>query len=115
MICIFLVSPAGSVGTTLFASSLSTSFGSSATVTCNAQGGPNNTFEWTNNQGQVVSNSAVLQFPSINGSDGGVYTCTATNAAGSGSETATIIGNIIYVVTHKLFKAIYTCVYISFI
>ena len=60
-----------------------TSFGSSENLTCSAQGGPNNTFELTNNQGQVVSNSALLQLQSITGSDGGVYTCTATNAAGS--------------------------------
>ena len=58
-----------------------TSFGS---LICSAQGGPNNIFEWTNNQGQVVSNSALLQLQSITGSDDGVYTCTATNAVGSG-------------------------------
>ena len=69
-----------------------TSFGSSENLTCFAQGGPNNAFEWTNNQGQVVSNSALLQLQSITGSDGGVYTCTASNAAGSGSATVIVSG-----------------------
>ena len=73
---------------------INTSFGSSESLTCTAQGGPDNTFQWTL-QGQVVSNSFQLQFPSITGSDGGDYTCTVTNAAGSGSIIATITGNIV--------------------
>ena len=90
--CISIVSPAG--GTIINPpSSISTSFGSPVTLNCTAEGGPNNTFQWTS-QGQVVSDIFQLHFPSITGSDGGLYTCTATNAAGSGSATVTITGNI---------------------
>ena len=89
--CILIVSPAGSV--ILIATMISTSFGSSENLICIAQGGPDNTFQWTL-RGQVISNSSQLQLPSITGSDGGVYTCTVTNAAGSDSGTVTVTGNI---------------------
>ena len=90
---IFIVSPSGSVQLTPL--SISTSFGSSETLTCFAQGGPNNTFQWTNSQGQVISNSTQLEFSSITGSEGGFYICTVTNAAGSGNANTIITGNIV--------------------
>ena len=61
---------------------------------CFAHGDPNNTYEWTNNQGEVVSNSSQLHLPSITGSDAGDYACTVTNAAGLGNDTTTITGKI---------------------
>ena len=98
--CIFIVSPGGSVRITPL--DTTTSFESSENLNCLAQGGPNNTFEWTNSQGQVISNSTQLEFPSITGSDGGIYTCTVTNAAGSDNASTTITGNISYsYITHK--------------
>ena len=85
---------------------ISTSFGSPVTLNCTAEGGPNNTFQWTL-QGQVVSDVSQLQFPSITGSDGGLYTCTVTNAAGSGSATTTITGNI---AMYSLICLLYLCI-----
>ena len=71
-----------------------TNFGSNVSRTCSAEGGPNNTFEWTNDQG-VVSNSSQLQLTSITASDAGTYTCTVTNAAGSSNASATVFGKIV--------------------
>ena len=106
------MSPAG--GVLLFPSDdISTSFGSSETLICGAQGGPNNTFEWTNSQGQVISNSTQLEFPSITGSDGGLYTCTVTNAAGSDNVNTTITGKMFSDFSHSHTSTVYT--QISFI
>ena len=73
--CIFLVSPAGSIS--IVPNAISTSFGLSERLDCMDQGGPNNTFQWTL-QGQVISNISHLHFPFITGSDGGQYTCRVT-------------------------------------
>ena len=68
-----------------------TSFNSTETITCLAQGGPNNMFEWSK-QGVIVSNSDVLVLTMITGSDGGLYVCTVTNDAGSDTATTRVIG-----------------------
>ena len=62
-------------------------------VTCSAQGGPDNMFEWRI-QGieEVVTNEAVLEFPMIQGTDGAVYECTVANAAGNETRNVTITG-----------------------
>ena len=87
---ISVVSPAGSVFISPFGSVL-TNFNSTTSLTCNAQGGPNNMFVWRR-QGMIVSNSSVLELTMITGSDGGVYECTVTNDAGSDMNSATVIG-----------------------
>ena len=68
-----------------------TNFNSTVTLTCTAQGGPNNMFEWRK-QGVVVSNNSVLELAMITGSDGGTYQCAVTNDAGSGTVSATLTG-----------------------
>ena len=68
-----------------------TSFNSTETITCLAEGGPNNMFEWSK-QGVIVSNSNVLELTMITGSDGGLYVCTVTNDAGYGTATTSVTG-----------------------
>ena len=60
-------------------------------VTCTAEGGPNNMFEWRR-QGMVISNSSVLEIPMITGSDRGAYECTVTNDAGTDTANTTVTG-----------------------
>ena len=91
LICIFIVSPAGSISVTPEISG-TTSFGSSESLCCSADGGPDNTFNWTVNGGPVISNSPELQLTFITGSDAGVYTCTVANDAGSDNVSTTITG-----------------------
>ena len=68
-----------------------TNFNSTVRLLCGAQGGPNNMFEWSR-LGVIVSNSDVLELAMIIGSDGGVYQCTVTNDAGSGTANTSVIG-----------------------
>ena len=68
-----------------------TNFNSTVSLLCGAQGGPNNMFEWSR-LGVIVSNSDVLELTMITGSDGGVYQCTVTNDAGSGTANTSVIG-----------------------
>jgi len=88
----FVVSPSGTI--IIFPASFNTNFGSSQSLTCSAGGGPNNIFEWQR-QGVIVSNNSILEFQSITGSDGGLYQCIATNAAGSDSQTILITGTYV--------------------
>ena len=68
-----------------------TNFNSTENITCLADGGPNNMFEWRK-QGVIVSNRDVLQLTMIIGSDDGTYQCTVTNDAGSDTASTIVIG-----------------------
>ena len=50
--------------------------------------------EWKK-QGVVISNDPVLSIPMVTGSDGGLYQCTVSNAAGSDNATTTVISMFI--------------------
>ena len=68
--------------------------GDSATLSCSALGGPRNTISWLRpHSSQQLSSEASLVVAVSGGGDGGVYTCSVTNDAGSGSADATINGN----------------------
>ena len=64
--------------------------GDSVNLTCLAQGGPGNTFQWTLNKATLLNQSGDnLILPFINATEnGGYYTCIVSNAAGSGSATS---------------------------
>ena len=55
-------------------------------LNCSGLGGPGNTYQWST--GHITP---TLELIVTNGtSDGGTYTCVVTNAAGSGSASATV-------------------------
>ena len=93
------VSPLGTV--IISPPTVLTNFNSTLNLTCTADGGPNNIFEWSK-QGIIVSNSSVLELTMITGSDGGIYECTVTNDAGSGRESASVFG--MYFINFLLFR-----------
>ena len=86
---ISVVSPADSV--MVDHPTVLTNFNLTESITCSAQGGPNNMFEWSK-QGVIVSNSDVLELTMITGSDGGLYVCNVTNDAGSDTANTSVIG-----------------------
>ena len=88
-LCTFPVSPVGSVKITP-SGNIFPSLNSTVNLTCVAEGGPNNRFVWRRN-GEIVSNNASLELTVITSSDGGMYECTVTNDAGSGTAT-TLVG-----------------------
>ena len=58
---------------------------------CISSGGPNNTYEWIKD-GTILDGetSDILTLVIVNASSGGNYTCTVSNAAGSGSASITL-------------------------
>ena len=75
-------------------SDMDSSVGDTIMLTCEAAGGPDNTFEWTGPTGGVVGTTAMIDVPIESAQSGGTYTCTVSNAAGNNEETATIDGNV---------------------
>ena len=63
--------------------------GNSTAFICSAMGGPSNTFQWEIN-GNIIGNDSMLEVMDIDASSGGSYTCTVSNAAGSGSASTTL-------------------------
>ena len=85
----YIVSPQGSV----FVSPMNPSANQNDNITlrCFAQGGPNNTFQWSLNS-QTLPGETNQALTLLQVTTGGVYSCTVSNAAGIGSSTTTITG-----------------------
>ena len=103
-----IVSPQGSVSVN--PSTQTVSRNEDASFNCSAQGGPDNTIVWINgdfyslsfslvapldiqyiiNSLPIVEYGSSLSFTSVNGSDGGTYTCVALNEAGVDSAPVTL-------------------------
>ena len=67
------------------------SVGEDVNLTCSAMGGPGNTFQWSENSTDLEGeNSTVLALTNITLDDGGEYTCSVTNSAGT-SEASTFV------------------------
>ena len=86
---ISVVSPEGSV--VIPVGEVLTSFNSTVTLPCTAQGGPNNMFQWSK-QGIVIYNGSQLEITMITGTDAGMYQCIVTNDAGSDDASVLLIG-----------------------
>ena len=55
---------------------------------CTTEGGPVNFFQWSFNGAELISKtSSTLILSNVTAEDGGAYTCTVTNAAGSDTNT----------------------------
>ena len=89
----FVVSPLGSIEISP-SINITATFNSTVTITCSAEGGPNNMFQWIKQgiDSEVVTNNSDLEFPLITGSDGAVYECTVSNAAGRETRNVTLTG-----------------------
>ena len=67
------------------------SLNDTAMLMCTSSGGPNNTYEWIKD-GTILDGetSDTLILINANALSGGNYTCTVSNAAGSGSASTTL-------------------------
>lgn len=75
---------------------ITVNFTSAVSITCSAQGGPNNRFEWRQRgEVEVITNNPVLEFPMITGSDGAMYECTVFNDAGMETRNVTVTGTVV--------------------
>ena len=65
--------------------------GGTVTFTCSAQGGPNNTYQWQNDEQDLMGETdTTLTVSTISAINGGSYTCVVSNAAGNDSATAVL-------------------------
>ena len=78
--------------------------------TCQAQGGPNNMYEWTFNGSSLTTANttstsmlSTLTINNISASNGGEYTCSVSNLAGNASNSSTLYVSP-YIVTHPVEK-----------
>ncbi len=89
------MSPIDSV--TITPSIVNSAFGDNVTFECISDGGPNNQYQWTNIQADVIiSIMPYLTIESVLVDDGGQYQCNVTNEAGYGTAVSTLNSMYIY-------------------
>ena len=92
-LCSSLVSPEGSVVAS--PRDVSSERGLEQTFTCDASGGPGNTFLWTRLlDSVVVSRTSQLNVVVNNSYNGGEYRCTVQNDAGNDTDTVVLRGTM---------------------
>ena len=88
-IVFYVVSPEGSVEVVSINRRTLYRPNEEVTLNCIARGGPNNTFVWFFNDGEIDNTMEILTIHQI---EGGEYTCQVINAAGSENASITLIG-----------------------
>ena len=83
----YIVSPEGSV--TISVSSNISTIGGEVIFNCSSMGGPVNDYAWMKN-GENIGTDSIILVTNIDASFGGSYTCSVSNAAGSGSASTTL-------------------------
>jgi len=72
--------------------------GSQLQLHCSSEGGPQLEYSWSSpNSSYTTTNN--LTISNVTRLDGGNYTCTVTNDAGSSSNTVTVYGELVHI-TH---------------
>ena len=67
------------------------------THTCNADGGPNNSYQWLRlRDGAIISITKVLTLDNTNPLDGGDYQCIISNIAGNTSVMTNLNGKVLF-------------------
>ena len=67
--------------------------GDNHTLTCTAQGGPNNTLTWMH-RGQSIASGNMLTVTNL--TVGGIYMCVVRNEAGEGGASRALTGEKCY-------------------
>ena len=66
--------------------------GDTLILTCTASGGPDNTFRWSKDGGDIAESTNGILNITVAATDGGVYECVVNNTAGYSSANITIYG-----------------------
>ena len=73
--------------------------GATAILECSSNGGPSNAYQWQVNDSDITgATSPILTLTNVEASNGGMYTCVVTNAAGS-DDTGTLLHVSPYFIT----------------
>ena len=65
--------------------------GDNITLQCTSIGGPENAFQWLfDGEALAGENSPTLILSNVNATDGGVYSCMVSNAAGNSTDDTTV-------------------------
>ena len=72
--------------------------GSKLQLHCSSEGGPQLEYSWSS-PNSSYTNTNNLTISNVTTLDGGNYTCTVTNDAGSSSNTVTVYGELVHI-TH---------------
>ena len=75
--------------------------GSQLQLLCSSEGGPQFQYGWSRTNtfsNDTTTNTNNLTISNVTTLDGGNYTCTVTNDAGSSSNTVTVYGELIHIV-----------------
>ena len=74
---------------TIVLSTMVASFNGTVYLSCDSDGGPNNTFEWIKDA-VILGNDKVLVIANVDAFSGGDYICTVNNAAGGDNAFITL-------------------------
>ena len=80
--------------------------GSTATLSCEAMGGPNNTFLWLREE-VVVGNTSSLMIENVTVLESGEYVCIVNNLAGVGMDAVTINGCLSHLFNFRLISVLF--------
>ena len=70
-------------------------------LNCSSEGGPQLEYTWTFSGNKIiVANSSILIIDNITTSNGGNYTCSVSNNAGSDTNTVSVYGESLYLYIH---------------
>ena len=73
--------------------------GSQLQLHCSSEGGPQLEYSWSRTNtlsNDTTTNTNNLTISNVTTLDGGNYTCTVTNVAGSSSDTVTVYGELVH-------------------
>ena len=87
--------------------------GNQLTLNCTSEGGPQLRYIWVF-LGNIISNSSMLIIDNVTTTDGGNYTCTVTNDAGSSDAIVTVYSKLFIITINRVYVYVFCvcCVYV---
>ena len=79
-------------------------------LVCSSEGGPALVYSWSrvnDFSNGTITNTNSLTVSDLATVDGGDYTCTVTNDAGTTSTTVTVYGELIIVIRHSVMPMVF--------